>query len=148
MRIKDCEGLEPPKQQSNLTEHEGDLNSWKPDSGDKSCIKQYMAHEIKLNKSTTRDHSENRLVVIIGDETCDGSGNFCNGPLRPSTRYAVMVRGYTNIGFTDSNMIPYETQKPLAFLLIFSAIVSILFSAFFIGLAISWRNNKNAKSVF
>lgn len=128
-----------------MIEREDKLNNWK-DYSDDRCIEQYVTAEIYLNETESKDSSQQKFDFTIGNQSCNGSANeICNGFLRPSTKYAVTVRGYTSHGFSDSTYIQYKTEKPLAFLLIFAAIVSILFSAFFIGLAISWRNNKKAK---
>lgn len=42
---------------------------------------------------------------------CTNDLDFCNGPLKPGTRYAVVVRIFTTTGYSDTQMIEFETGK-------------------------------------
>ncbi|KFB37697.1 AGAP011650-PA-like protein [Anopheles sinensis] len=84
------------------------------------------------------------LRYTIGEDQC-GSPNFikiiCNGPLKPGTDYALIVRIILSTGFVDMDPVYFSTKSDLNLLIIVSA---VLYTIFLISMVVCFvvRNNQ------
>ena len=125
------------------------VNSWHDVQND-ACQRQYQAtperHSVGLvplgETLTMRQEAEENLEIQIGTQNCPSirtDRQFCNGPLRPGTKYAVVLRLFTESGFTDNSYLVLETVSEIKLSLIVLMVVSVLLSAFLVGVIIVLR---------
>lgn len=67
-----------------------------------------------LFNETVADNLNNFDVKLsLGFENCDEPENdkfYCNGPLKPKTKYGMMARVYTSEGFRDTKPVTFITH--------------------------------------
>lgn len=115
------------------------------------CIPQYQTTPIRF--APHRIQTDGRMVLdifqfMIGSETCeelDKKTVFCNGPLKPETKYAVVLRLFTDTGFSDSEIITFATFSVVYVWIIISGVVSSMLLAFVLGLLIVRRKRQRAR---
>ncbi|XP_049539452.1 phosphatidylinositol phosphatase PTPRQ [Anopheles darlingi] len=84
----------------------------------------------------------NPVEFVVGEERCDNGKEYCNGPLKPGTEYALVVRIFSRTGFTDSELQFFRTDSLIMVGLIISSIVACCLLAFISGLVILWRRQR------
>lgn len=122
------------------------------------CQRQYQStpsrytHGLKL-ESKSDDHLEEEepsefLEIAIGAERCDETSTnmFCNGPLRSGTKYAVVLRLFTETGFTDNDYVIIETISTVNITLIGLLMLAFLSLAFLGGVMLILRK-KNKRAI-
>uniref|UniRef100_A0A182PEP1 protein-tyrosine-phosphatase n=1 Tax=Anopheles epiroticus TaxID=199890 RepID=A0A182PEP1_9DIPT len=82
------------------------------------------------------------IEYVVGQESCDTGQDFCNGPLKPGTEYALVVRIFSRSGYTDTQMQVFRTDSLIKVGLIVSAVVACLLVAFIGGLFVVWRKQR------
>lgn len=109
--------------------------SWS-DVENEECRSQY------LTTLLVPDGTKSTLTLTIGTESICDSYNYCNGPLKPNSKFALSLRLYTNMGYADSRSydIVTESEIPLLFILIF--ILTTMCTVFAIGFYISFSRTK------
>ncbi|XP_063696945.1 receptor-type tyrosine-protein phosphatase delta [Culicoides brevitarsis] len=108
--------------------------SWH-DVQDKECIPQYQT----TKKRWAVEDDNKPIYFTIGMSDCTNDLDFCNGPLKPGTRYGVIVRIFTFTGYSDTQMMEFETDNLIALLLIISVIAALLLSSFIVGLMLLYK---------
>lgn len=79
------------------------------------CIPQYRTALIPRNVTLESGNSENFFDIMIGDESaCVYFFINCNGPLKPSTWYGIVLRLETNRGFADLDFIAVRTRDDVS----------------------------------
>uniref|UniRef100_A0A336L4J4 protein-tyrosine-phosphatase n=1 Tax=Culicoides sonorensis TaxID=179676 RepID=A0A336L4J4_CULSO len=112
-----------------------DVLSWH-DVQDKECIPQYQTTPKRLSVG---ENEFGPILYTIGTSDCTNDPNYCNGPLKPGTKYAVIVRIFTETGYSDTQMMVFETDRLIALLLIITLITALLSSGFLIGLLVLYK---------
>lgn len=77
----------------------------------KNCTQQYQATPLRWSPEHPSSVNDT-LQYVIGEQKCDkmdDSLDFCNGPLKSDTRYAVTLRLFTSSGYADSKLIYFDT---------------------------------------
>lgn len=95
-----------------------DLATWK-EASLVSCIPQYQTTPIRWNPLQTSrnlrssDPYESTIFIqyLVGTADCETSrtSDYCNGPLKPGTPYAAILRVFTESGFSDTQPIYFRT---------------------------------------
>ncbi|XP_060067797.1 tyrosine-protein phosphatase 10D-like [Ylistrum balloti] len=90
-------------------------------------------------------------VFEIGTESDCYSRSYCNGPLKPQTKYYVKLRGYTYGGYTDTNYSkPFLTSQVVEDNnvggIIGGVVTAILLVIIFIILFIAFRRMRDRRS--
>ncbi|XP_053658077.1 phosphatidylinositol phosphatase PTPRQ [Anopheles marshallii] len=115
------------------------------------CVEQYQTTPKFWNPMTGRSVREERrsggIEYVVGKDSCQGWGkdnvqDYCNGPLKPGTEYALIVRIFSRSGYTDSEMQVFRTDSLIKVGLIVSAVFGCLLLAFILGLVIVWRKQR------
>uniref|UniRef100_A0A182WEK3 protein-tyrosine-phosphatase n=1 Tax=Anopheles minimus TaxID=112268 RepID=A0A182WEK3_9DIPT len=109
------------------------------------CVEQYQTTPMFWNPITRTIREGRRsgaIEYVVGNDTCDRGQKYCNGPLKPGTEYALIVRIFSSSGFTDSEMQVFRTDSLIKVGLIVSAVVGCLLLAFIGGLVIMWRKQR------
>ncbi|XP_062712095.1 phosphatidylinositol phosphatase PTPRQ [Aedes albopictus] len=135
---------EDPMPQRNLSNEWPDVLSWKT-AIEASCTPQYQTTPKQWNPMEgrkLRGRSNEEILYVIGSEECENEQDFCNGPLKPGTEYALVVRVFTNSGYSDSTMQIFRTDSLIQLTIIVVSIFVCLLLAFSLGLVILWRTHK------
>lgn len=140
----------PQRQIINTTDRWPEVMSWSDVRSD-GCQRQYQATPERFSeglypvsdveaKDADADANE-FLEILIGHENCDSGqhGRFCNGPLRAGSKYAVVLRVFTETGFADNQFIVIETISEIQLTIIILLVITCLTSAFIAGLMIMLR---------
>ncbi|XP_052903266.1 phosphatidylinositol phosphatase PTPRQ [Anopheles moucheti] len=115
------------------------------------CVEQYQTTPRFWNPMTARSTGEDRrsggIEYVVGKDSCQGWGeskvqDYCNGPLKPGTEYALIVRIFSRSGYTDTEMQVFRTDSLIKVGLIVSAVIGCLLLAFILGLVIVWRKQR------
>ncbi|XP_053679181.1 phosphatidylinositol phosphatase PTPRQ [Anopheles nili] len=106
------------------------------------CVEQYQTTPKFWNPMARSERATRPVEYVIGKETCDKGQEYCNGPLKPGTEYALIVRIFSRSGFTDSAMQVFKTDSLIKVGLIVSAIAGCLLLAFIGGLVVFWRKQR------
>lgn len=109
-----------------------------------SCIPQYQTgsmFEADITLQPKADFEDENFIFPIGISSCE-TNNYCNGPLKPGTLYALTLRFYTSTGFTDSDYIEIRTEKEIQLLTILLSCLLVLSVAFIVGFYISFKRTK------
>ncbi|XP_021710456.1 phosphatidylinositol phosphatase PTPRQ [Aedes aegypti] len=135
---------EDPKPQRNLSNEWPEVLSWKS-AIEAPCTPQYQTTPKQWNpmeERRFRGRSDDDVLYVIGSETCEAGQEFCNGPLKPGTEYALIVRVFTNSGYSDSTLQIFRTDSLIQLTIIVISIFACLLMAFSLGLVILWRTHK------
>ncbi|XP_055384600.1 receptor-type tyrosine-protein phosphatase eta isoform X2 [Condylostylus longicornis] len=119
------------------------------DVKDEECVSQYQTTPIQWQpfasqgRSSTYnlgdDNNDNEVIeYVIGNGNDCENLDYCNGPLKPNTKYKMILRTFTKNGFRDSVGIDFKTDEIIQFSLILSLIISVLMIAFFLGFIYLW----------
>lgn len=76
------------------------------------CIVQYQTTPKAWNpiSQTTRSgRDDEHISYVIGSDDCGVVQEYCNGPLKPGTEYALVVRIFTQSGYSDSAIQIFHT---------------------------------------
>lgn len=121
------------------------VRSWFEVQND-DCQKQYQATPIRcqfvLESDLTRnDEAPEYIQIEIGTENCTlkQPGEHCNGPLRSGTRYGVVLRLFTESGFTDSPFVVLQTISEINLMIIILLVITVMLGAFLAGLILILR---------
>ncbi|XP_050080022.1 phosphatidylinositol phosphatase PTPRQ [Anopheles maculipalpis] len=109
------------------------------------CVQQYQTTPKFWNPMTRMSRQEGKpepIEYVVGKDICDKGQEYCNGPLKPGTEYALIVRIFSRSGFTDSEMQVFRTDSLIKVGLIVSAVIGCLLLAFIGGLVIVWRKQR------
>uniref|UniRef100_A0A182FUR3 protein-tyrosine-phosphatase n=1 Tax=Anopheles albimanus TaxID=7167 RepID=A0A182FUR3_ANOAL len=107
------------------------------------CTEQYQTTPKFWNPLLHLSRARSNLVeFVVGEERCDDGKEYCNGPLKPGTEYALVVRIFSRTGFTDSELQFFRTDSLIMVGLIISSIVACCLLAFISGLVILWRRQR------
>ncbi|KAI4463580.1 cytokine receptor [Holotrichia oblita] len=96
-----------------------------------------------------QDTRSANYTFVIGNGNCStDNSSYCNGPLKPETRYAIRIRGYTSNAYRDTSVIyfttlPEETYLALILGLIFGLLAAIMLLTFIFFL---WCRKKKEKT--
>uniref|UniRef100_A0A8D8B6L2 protein-tyrosine-phosphatase n=1 Tax=Culex pipiens TaxID=7175 RepID=A0A8D8B6L2_CULPI len=121
-----------------------DMASW-ADVYHLECSPQYQTTPKLWDPIAARRYfgrSDEQIMFVIGSETCDDGREYCNGPLKPGTEYALIVRIFTDSGFSDSPIQYFQTDSLIQLMLIVLTIFGCLLVAFILGLVIFIRTQK------
>ncbi|XP_058828821.1 tyrosine-protein phosphatase 10D isoform X2 [Topomyia yanbarensis] len=140
---------EDPTPKRNLSIGWPDLPSWL-DVAPLRCTAQYQTTPKQWNPVSgsqpvlVQNQTRTPMAVdyVIGNESCQDGSEYCNGPLKPGTEYALIVRIFTNSGFSDSALQFFQTDSLIQLTLIVSTILVCLLVAFFLGIVVLWRSHK------
>ncbi|XP_058466435.1 receptor-type tyrosine-protein phosphatase F [Malaya genurostris] len=140
---------EDPIPRRNHSEGWPQLLSWS-DVASLPCTAQYQTTPKQWNplsrpSSKFIPYPKHNLIpidYIIGNEICHDESEYCNGPLKPGTEYALFLRVYTKSGFSDSAMQVFRTDSLIQLTLIVCTIFVCLLGAFLLGIIVLWRSNK------
>uniref|UniRef100_A0A182N2F2 protein-tyrosine-phosphatase n=1 Tax=Anopheles dirus TaxID=7168 RepID=A0A182N2F2_9DIPT len=107
------------------------------------CVEQYQTTPKFWNpmQRTTRA-VVGPIEYVVGKESCDKGQEYCNGPLKPGTEYALIVRIFSRSGYTDSELQMFRTDSLIKVGLIVSAVIACLLLAFIGGLVVVWRKQR------
>ncbi|XP_055632060.1 phosphatidylinositol phosphatase PTPRQ [Toxorhynchites rutilus septentrionalis] len=133
-----------PVPERNLSEGWPLVPSW-IDVAEMSCIVQYQTTPKLWNPIGHRKRNgrnEEPILYVIGSDDCVGKQEYCNGPLKPGTEYALIVRIFTQSGYSDSAIQIFHTDSLIKLTLIITTIIGCLFVAFILGLLVLWRAQK------
>nr|XP_040231429.2 phosphatidylinositol phosphatase PTPRQ [Anopheles coluzzii]XP_040231430.2 phosphatidylinositol phosphatase PTPRQ [Anopheles coluzzii]XP_040231431.2 phosphatidylinositol phosphatase PTPRQ [Anopheles coluzzii]XP_049466651.1 phosphatidylinositol phosphatase PTPRQ [Anopheles coluzzii] len=117
-------------------------------ANEKRCAEQYQTTPKFWNpmargqRATTDREAAGLIEYVIGKENCDRGQEYCNGPLKPGTEYALIVRIFSRSGYTDSEMQVFRTDSLIKVGLIVSAVLACLVLAFLGGLFVVWRKQR------
>uniref|UniRef100_A0A182QZF9 protein-tyrosine-phosphatase n=1 Tax=Anopheles farauti TaxID=69004 RepID=A0A182QZF9_9DIPT len=108
------------------------------------CVEQYQTTPKFWNPM---QRAAERAVVgpieyVVGKEDCDRGQEYCNGPLKPGTEYALIVRIFSRSGYTDSELQMFRTDSRIKVGLIVSAVLACLLLAFIGGYVVMWRKQR------
>uniref|UniRef100_A0A182M201 protein-tyrosine-phosphatase n=1 Tax=Anopheles culicifacies TaxID=139723 RepID=A0A182M201_9DIPT len=109
------------------------------------CVVQYQTTPMFWNPITRPASEEKRrepIEYVVGNDTCDKGQKYCNGPLKPGTEYALIVRIFSSSGYTDSEMQVFRTDSLIKIGLIVSTVAGCLVLAFIGGLLIVCRKQR------
>ncbi|XP_052873215.1 tyrosine-protein phosphatase 10D [Anopheles cruzii] len=107
------------------------------------CTEQYQTTPKFWNPMQRLVRGETSAVeFVVGEERCDTGKEYCNGPLKPGTDYALVVRIFSRTGYTDSNLQFFRTDSLILVGLITGSIVACCVLAFVSGLVILWRRQR------
>lgn len=106
-----------------------------------SCQRQYQATPMRfanglfdLKVASDPGADNDQMELQIGGSACtDTNEGFCNGPLKPGTKYAVVLRLFTETGFTDNPHLIMETISEVQFTMIILMVITVLTTAFVAG---------------
>lgn len=87
------------------------------------------AFKVLLEEKRRRRRSISGLSsVVAGAGKCseDKNEDFCNGPLKPDTKYYFFIRGYTSGGFSTLGPVNFTTGKKSQTALIVGLVLSLL----------------------
>lgn len=137
---------EPQRKVMNSAKEWPGVRSWFEVQND-DCQKEYQATPIRcqfvLDSDLTRNDepSEEYIQIEIGTENCTlkQPGEHCNGPLRTGTRYAVVLRLFTESGFTDSPYVVLQTISEINLMIIILLVITVMLGAFLAGLILILR---------
>ncbi|XP_053685821.1 phosphatidylinositol phosphatase PTPRQ [Sabethes cyaneus] len=137
---------EDPVPCRNLSTGWPDLRSWSDVAGMR-CIAQYQTtpqewSPVQVAGADLQGREQDPVVYVIGNETCDERVGYCNGPLKPGTEYALIVRVFTQSGFSDSPIQFFRTDSLIQLTVIVSIIFVCLLVAFILGIVVLWRSHK------
>ncbi|XP_062563518.1 phosphatidylinositol phosphatase PTPRQ [Armigeres subalbatus] len=144
LMVSERQCQEDPSPQRNLSKDWPDVLSWRT-AVEISCTPQYQTTPRQWNpvgQRKLRGRSDEEILFVIGSETCETEEEFCNGPLKPGTEYALIVRVFTNSGYSDSTMQIFRTDALIQLTVIIVSIFACLLLAFSLGLVILWRKQK------
>ncbi|XP_014249390.1 tyrosine-protein phosphatase 10D-like isoform X2 [Cimex lectularius] len=84
-------------------------------ANEESIVKKYQATKKKWNPFKNLEGTNKNYKYIIGadGEICQKLQNnsiYCNGPLKPSTKYGVILRAFTDRGYRDSQVFYFITD--------------------------------------
>lgn len=130
----------------NPTKNWPSANTWY-DVKDAACQPQYQATPKWFAKGladrSSADEDSESLEIPIGGDSCpdvDKDQQFhCNGPLKAGTKYAVVLRAFSESGFADNPFVVLETISEVNFLLIILSLVAVLSLAFLLGIILVIR---------
>lgn len=114
------------------------------------CQRQYQATPERLSiglDDRSADASENLEIPIGGDicpEVKEGTRQYCNGPLKAGTRYAVVLRAFSESGYTDNPFVVLETISEIRLVLIVLSLIAVLSCAFLLGIFIVLRKRHDS----
>ncbi|XP_065077843.1 phosphatidylinositol phosphatase PTPRQ-like [Ochlerotatus camptorhynchus] len=137
-----CQADPVPKR--NLSIEWPDVLSWKV-AAQMPCIPQYQTTPKQWNPIETRKRAGRQTAeveYIIGKDHCEEDQEYCNGALKPGTEYALIVRIFTNSGYSDSTIQFFQTDSLIQLTVIVTSIFVCLLLAFALGLVILWRTQK------
>lgn len=122
--------------------------TWK-DVENEECRSQYQTgvlveEEAKL--ALGKVEGKNFLFIIGTESTCD-TYNYCNGPLKPGTNFALTMRVFTRKGYSDFKYITIKTESEIPILFITITILSVMCVVFVIGFYISYRKTRALRYV-
>ncbi|KFB37699.1 AGAP011650-PA-like protein [Anopheles sinensis] len=116
------------------------------------CVKQYQTTPVRWNPMTTASRSDDPIEYVIGreqcneekchGEECNDKNQYCNGPLKPGTEYALVVRVFSRSAYSDSPFRSFRTDSLIQVGLIISTVVASLLLAFIGGLLVLWRKQR------
>uniref|UniRef100_A0A182T9B0 protein-tyrosine-phosphatase n=1 Tax=Anopheles maculatus TaxID=74869 RepID=A0A182T9B0_9DIPT len=142
-----CQQDPPPRTDFiNITEGSNwpEIPDW-GNASDMVCAKQYQTTPEFWNPMARMSREEARsgpIEYVVGKDNCKKGQRYCNGPLKPGTEYALIVRIFSRSGFTDSEMQVFRTDSLIKVGLIVSAVIGCLLLAFIGGLVIVWRKQR------
>ncbi|XP_049289868.1 phosphatidylinositol phosphatase PTPRQ [Anopheles funestus] len=108
------------------------------------CVEQYQTTPKfwnPINRLIREERRSGGIEYVVGKDSCEGQ-EYCNGPLKPGTEYALIVRIFSRSGYTDSEMQVFRTDSLIKVGLIVSAVIGCLLLAFIGGLVIVWRKQR------
>lgn len=89
-----------------------DLKTWSEATNEK-CISQYQTTPTRWNITNRSIDTGSTVFIryIVGTDGCDGLREdiHCNGPLKPGTSYAAVLRIFTRSGYSDTQPIYFRT---------------------------------------
>lgn len=148
-------GCQPDPEPQNAVSFEWpDTKTWN-EASRQVCIPQYQTTPIrwkpvKANRNRGLPHNTAVFIqYVVGTEDCSPSADvnvYCNGPLKPGTSYAVILRVFTDSGYSDTQPIYFKTDSLVAVLLIVVSISVLLMLSFIIGVFILYRSGALRKS--
>uniref|UniRef100_A0A182YNU1 protein-tyrosine-phosphatase n=1 Tax=Anopheles stephensi TaxID=30069 RepID=A0A182YNU1_ANOST len=109
------------------------------------CVEQYQTTPEFWNPMARMSRDEDGpgpIEYVVGKDDCGNGKGYCNGPLKPGTEYALIVRIFSRSGFTDSEMQVFRTDSLIKIGLIVSAVIGCLLLAFIAGFVIVWRKQR------
>uniref|UniRef100_A0AAG5DMF3 Protein-tyrosine-phosphatase n=1 Tax=Anopheles atroparvus TaxID=41427 RepID=A0AAG5DMF3_ANOAO len=106
------------------------------------CIAQYQTTPEFWNPMVATPRADAPIEYVVGREQCDDGKKYCNGPLKPGTEYALIVRVFSRSGYTDSPIQSFRTDSLIQVGLIISTVVASLLLAFIGGLLVLWRKQR------
>ncbi|XP_055532783.1 phosphatidylinositol phosphatase PTPRQ [Wyeomyia smithii] len=130
----------------NLSTGWPDLLSWSQVFG-MHCTAQYQTtpqewSPVQVVSTNQQTREQAPVVYVIGNETCEDRQGYCNGPLKPGTEYALVVRVFTQSGFSDSALQFFQTDSLIQLTLIVATIFVCLLVAFMLGIIVLWHHHK------
>lgn len=101
------------------------FNSWH--SSNAGSTNPY-AFKVPLEEKRRRRRSVSGLSSIVAgaDKCSEDKNDFCNGPLKPDTKYEFYIRGYTSGGFSTLRPVRVTTGKKSQIALIVGLVVALL----------------------
>uniref|UniRef100_A0A182JZK7 Uncharacterized protein n=1 Tax=Anopheles christyi TaxID=43041 RepID=A0A182JZK7_9DIPT len=111
------------------------------------CVEQYQTtpkfwNPMKRMLRATNQEAPGPVEYVVGQDNCDKAVDYCNGPLKPGTEYALIVRIFSRSGYTDSELQVFRTDSLIKVGLIVSAVIACLLLAFIGGLLVVWRKQR------
>ncbi|XP_058126243.1 phosphatidylinositol phosphatase PTPRQ-like [Anopheles ziemanni] len=106
------------------------------------CVEQYQTTPEFWNPINATSRADARIEYVVGEEQCKDGKIYCNGPLKPGTEYALIVRVFSRSGFSDSSFQSFRTDSLIQVGLIISTVVASLLLAFIGGLLVLWRKQR------
>lgn len=123
------------------------VNSWY-DVKDDACQRAYQATPERYSSGLDEDllGESDYLEIEIGSELCPVTKDvpYCNGPLRAGTKYAIVLRLFTESGYTDNAFVVLETLSEIRLAIIVLLVITVLACGFLAGIIIVLRTrNQN-----
>lgn len=113
------------------------------------CQRQYQATPARFslglnnnlkNENREPENSEYLEIRVGGDDCLITEDQYCNGPLKAGAKYAVVLRLFTETGFTDNPHIVLETLSEIRLAVVIVMVIAVLLCGFLAGIIIVRRN--------
>ncbi|KFB37706.1 AGAP011650-PA-like protein [Anopheles sinensis] len=107
------------------------------------CVEQYQTTPEFWNPMSTASRADDPIEYVVGREQCNDGKKFCNGPLKPGTEYALVVRVISRSAYSDSPFRSFRTASMVPLGLITSLVVGFVLLASTGGLVVLWRRQRS-----